>query len=106
MLREREECMSNETQWVATWEDDSGCVHALVFFSEDNLTVARFDFQIKLMARGEKVPNADDLEIDTWRSLQPLRKEQASPSTGARPTESIVHAREGTQKESTSHVPR
>jgi hypothetical protein len=49
-------------KWVATWTDRMGRSREYLFESEESRTIARVDFQLRLMECREPVPNEFELE--------------------------------------------
>ena len=54
--------MSNTITWRATWVDARGRRRELLFNGSPHRGIARIDFQLKVVERGEPLPGAFHLE--------------------------------------------
>jgi hypothetical protein len=61
----------NQIRWRATWVDRLGRERVTIFHGPESLVVARVDFQLKLMAEGEHVP--DEFALEEATILHPAR---------------------------------
>ena len=64
-------------RWKATWIDRMGRARVLIFRAAPSRMYARLDFQLRLLDRGERIPERFDLEEKSLLPLRPIRLLQA-----------------------------
>lgn len=52
----------DERQWRASWYDPDLTYHEYLFYAPDNYFIARVDFRLRMLSRGERVPMFFEIE--------------------------------------------